>query len=601
LCTYTDTKAAAKPLALIKSFKEQLHHTKNHIVCKFKRFFDAKGHAREQEAAQKLRKQAKSLLDMQDFETQDVTVVVRIRPLSVAGPEEGRIRALEKRGASVALHNSCRYTAYRADEHDSWGAPRVFTFDAVMPESSKTEDTFSLIGASAVMEVCRGVDAVVFAFGQTGSGKTYTLLGDSEDATAHGVATMTFAHLQRELDKQKGPGTFAFNIQVSAVQIYLNHVYDLLSEDEAVLRIRTLQIEKTLSQVGGELCELEPKETSKACNNVGEFQLILQDIASKRMQNKTNMNDKSSRSHLILTLTVRRTVLTLSGAKGNNNSENRNSEGDIVSKLFLVDLAGNERDLARKGLSDEAGRKQEGIDINLSLSALSTCLRERAACSAKAHKCGNHKRKQSNLGNTDETLAGLSHKSATGLYRRSALTRLLRQQLMGAKIFFLACCSPAAPSAATTGHTLEYAAIVKRIKTKAEDTALLLEQSLDKFPIEFLPYKALVDCTRIARSHEGKTVYLYELRIAVVRVMVSHRWLSPSFDPHCAHPDDQENHKLALLRELFGRLCANGWISSSDQLDVVCWIDYGEFGCVFLLIHQVCTCNLVSCWCQNFA
>jgi hypothetical protein len=280
-----------------------------------------------------------------------------------------------------------------------------------------------------------------------------------------------------------------------------------------------------------------------------------------------------------------------------------------MSKLILVDLAGNERDFARSGLLDEASRKQEGIDINLSLSALSTCLREHAARSSVTSKRGGHMTSQ---GNEDQVICSTDsqeakdkqdcnknayskrnatqppHTSAAGLYRRSALTRLLKEHLMGAKIFFVACCSPAASFAPTTGQTLEYAALVKRIKTNAEDTALLLERKLNDFPIEFLPYKALADSSRIPRSSEcktdHKTVYLHELRVAVVRVMVSHRWLSPSQNPVSAHPDDKENHKLELMRGLFGRLCANGWIRSSDQLNVVCWIDYGQ--CFMCLLNN---------------
>jgi hypothetical protein len=575
MCTLTDTKKAMEPLALIKPVQKQAQIIKTQIVSKLKGFFNPKGQAREKERAQKeeqaahkLRKQADNLLDMQNLKTKDVTVVVRVRP-STASHQQGRIRALETYGASLALYNG---NCQRQDATDnSWGTPRVFTFDAVVPESSKTEEIFPLIGSSAVMEVCRGVNALVLAFGQTGSGKTYTLLGDSEDLRAPSVATMTFMHLRRELDKQEGLGkgknSFAFSIQVSAVQIYLNHVHDLLSQNDVAVRIRTHKKETIASLLGGcQLCELEPKETCKMCNDVDEFQSILEHIFLKRMQNKTNMNEKSSRSHLVLTLTVRRTMNTRQGAKGTHHLiKSRNHEEEVMSKLVLVDLAGNERDFARNGLSDEADRKKEGIAINLSLSALSACLRERMANSSKINK-------QQEGGNEKTG----TRKSAAGLYRRSTLTRLLREHLMSAKIFFLACCSPDASYAATTGQTLQYAAIVKHIKTTAEDTALLLEQNPDNIPIEFLPYKVLVDCPRIVRSSEHKTVYLHELRVDVVRVMVSHRWLSSSFNPCCAHPDDQENHKLLLLRELFGRMCAHGWIRSSDQLHIACWIDYGE-------------------------
>jgi hypothetical protein len=618
VCDLTGLRPAAHHLALIKSVKNQANKTRDHIVSKVKAFFNRDGQATAQEAAHRMKKQADSILDIQNLETRDVTVVVRVRPLSLAGHQEGATRALVTRGNTVALYNSSRYTdnsdnkgqqpqdECSVEDNDSWGAPRVFTFDAVMPESCKTDEIFSLIGYPAVMEVCRGVSALVFAFGQTGSGKTYTLLGSSQGQYAEGVATLTFQHLRRQLDEHKGldkeKDRFEYNIQVSAVQIYLNRVYDLLSSEETVLRIRAHKTEASVSQLGGEICMLEPKETSKPCNSTEEFQQILQDMALKRVQNKTKMNDTSSRSHLVLTLAVMRTVPS-SRAKVNKQGNHdlaagRGHVGEPMSKLVLVDLAGNERDLARSGLANELSLKQEGIDINLSLSALSTCLRERAARSSKLRKpathtssqdnpngdmqCGtdNEAAKQKQVENEDNhaAISNQGNLASGGVYRRSALTRLLKGNLSHAKIFFLACCSPAASSAPTTGQTLEYAALVKRIKTNAEDTALLMERHPDSFPIKFLPLKALVESKRIPRSSEGKTVYVYELRAAVVRVMLSHRWLSPNFDhPDLAHPDDEKNHKLALVRELFARLCARGWIRSSDQIDIVCWVDYGKY------------------------
>ena len=155
---------------------------------------------------------------------------------------------------------------------------------------------------------------------------------------------------------------------------------------------------------------------------------------------------------------------------------------------------------------------------------------------------------------------------------------------MNAKIFFLACCSPAGSSAATSGQTLTYAAMVKHIKTCAEDSAMLLEQGMDRFPIEFLPQHALLKRGQIPRSNENLTVYLHELRVSVVRVMISHRWLSPSADPYQAHPDGAgpRNQKHTLLCVLFERLAASGWIANYDVFKVVNWIDFGESIILFL-------------------
>jgi hypothetical protein len=169
---------------------------------------------------------------------------------------------------------------------------------------------------------------------------------------------------------------------------------------------------------------------------------------------------------------------------------------------------------------------------------------------------------------------GAGFQPGPGVYRTSALTRLLKEPLSSAKIFFLACCSPAASSAATTGQTLQYARMVKHITTSAEDSAILLEQGMDRFPIKFVPHAKLVEFKQIPRSDKAvenrMIVFLHELRVSVVRVMVSHRWLER------AHPDNAEHEKHRMIGALFGRLEKKGWIRNYDVMDVVDWIDYGK-------------------------
>jgi hypothetical protein len=431
---------------------------------------------------------------------------------------------------------------------------KSFTFDAVMPETSTTETVFKCTGQLAVKEVVRGVNAVVFAYGQSGSGKTYTLLGEGtrgQDETGtyniemnstiehhdtgriHGIITMAFKLLQKKLEKRAKEETsskscvVSYSIEVSAIEIYLNRVYDLLSNNNQAMRMRTHTIDKTLMQLDQEICELHPREKYEPCCKLKDFEEVLQRVEAVRAQGSTNMNSRSSRSHLILTLAVRRTV-EITGV-----SQHR-------SKLILVDLAGNERDSARQGKHDETSLAMQGIHVNTSLLAL-------------------------------------GKSTGTGLYRTSSLTRLLKGYLLHAKIFFIACCSPAVSCTAVTSQTLTYAAMVKLIKTNAEDSALLLEQGMDSFPIKFLPHQALVSHRRILRSDQPVTVYLHELRVSVVRVMVSHRWLTPNKDdPKLAHPDNKQNHKHELMCALFKRLASKEWIHSYHELSVVDWIDFGE-------------------------
>jgi hypothetical protein len=592
---------------------------------------------------------------MQSRKTSDVTVVVRVRPTSVSERHsKQQLRAVMTRRETVALQsepNKSRDRDYDrirnqagsagnkvvvdCDEdevfHNTLHPPREFTFDAVMSEACSTDKVFQWTGARAVAEVVRGVSAVVFAYGQTGSGKTYTLLGEAAPSTAHarqsdagarshvgsglevvGIASMTVQLLLRKIAeraaKENGAETdiVTYTVEVSAVQVYLNQVYDLLSGDNKVLHVRSHTRQKTHTYIGGDACELQPKETYEECKSVEAFDALLQRVVSQRVQGSTHMNTRSSRSHLILTLAVKRTVQIRAA---NVNSEVCMDASDQaarkgrhhMSKLILVDLAGNERDSAREGAVQEAVLRAEGIDVNASLSALSACLRERVRNSplerrredressgnqrgSKAHDAGSAQSQQ-----PKEATLNDRGKPGAGLYRHSTLTRLLREPLSCAKIFFLACCSPVASSAVMTGQTLTYAAMVKRIKTSAEDSAILLEHCMDRFPIEFLPHSALIQRGQIPRSSdENLTIYLHELRVSVVRVMVSHRWLKPNSDASLAHPDDEHSHKHKLLCTLFQRLGAEGWIRNYDVIDVVTWLDFGNVICDGSLCFTVC-------------
>jgi hypothetical protein len=555
-----------------------------------------------QGVTERMAEQVGGLLGMETPQTRDCTFVVRVRPLSSA--EQRECDGNRERKAVTVWNKTISLQSYASLHDGSYTAetqchPKLFTFDAVLNELESTDTAFHLTGAPAVKQVIRGVSAVVIAYGQTGSGKTHSLLGEwthsphtnknkkqrkrggaaaaSVDAMGVdgpgssggddddnyevegggllpdrklGIASMAFELLrkslaQRTLDEgETSSGTVEYGIEVSAVEVYMNRVYDLLSNsDDRELKIRARTIRQTLSHLGGQGFELLPQETHVPCHDLAQFEHVLHNMVSKRVQGREYLNFASSRSHLIITLAVRRTVRPHSGGHTHSSAGIIDPEKEYMSKLTLVDLAGSRRSYPpnQKGTSNEGNLGEDDISVNESLLALTRCL-----------------------------------KSRSDLYRAAALTKLLKEPLTSAKIFFLACCSPVASSVNMTSQTLSYAATVRAIKTSAEDTKLV-GLGKDKLTLEFLPHSALVEHGKIPRSSEGlKTVYLHELRVSVVRVMISHRWLSPSCDLRLSHPDSKEGHKHALLCTLFQRLGEKGWINNYDVCSVVHWIDYSE-------------------------
>ena len=139
-----------------------------------------------------------------------------------------------------------------------------------------------------------------------------------------------------------------------------------------------------------------------------------------RMTGGTAMNEQSSRSHAIFTI-------TLEQAKGENDL--------VMSKFHIVDLAGSERQSKTKA---DGIRLREGININLGLLA---------------------------LGNVISVLGEDNIKHVP--YRESKLTRLLQDSLGGnSHTLMVACASPADSNMEETLNTLRYADRARKIKNK---------------------------------------------------------------------------------------------------------------------------------------
>ena len=121
------------------------------------------------------------------------------------------------------------------------------------------------------------------------------------------------------------------------------------------------------------MCIAEPRETRVLCRSEDEFHDNLARGIERRKTSKTAMNDQSSRSHCIITLSVKQSI------KGRSLEGGEQVRREYMGQLVLVDLAGNERDSARPWTSDKKKREElrdsgvidmdalrkEGIDVSL--------------------------------------------------------------------------------------------------------------------------------------------------------------------------------------------------------------------------------------------
>ncbi|XP_048086688.1 kinesin-like protein KIF3A isoform X2 [Alosa alosa] len=336
----------------------------------------------------------------------NVKVVVRCRPLNQKEKMMGHKLAVsvdEMRGTITV------------NKHETTNEPpKTFTFDTVFGPESKQLDVYNLTARPIVDSVLEGYNGTIFAYGQTGTGKTFTMEGVRAVPELRGIIPNSFAHVFGHIAKAEGDTRFL--VRVSYLEIYNEEVRDLLGKDQ----MQRLEV-KERPDVGVYIKDL----SGYVVNNADDMDRIMTLGHKNRSVGATNMNEHSSRSHAIFTITIE---CSEKGVDGNQHVR--------MGKLHLVDLAGSER----QGKTGATGQRlKEATKINLSLST---------------------------LGNVISAL--VDGKSTHVPYRNSKLTRLLQDSLGGnSKTMMCANIGPADYNYDETISTLRYANRAKNIKNKA--------------------------------------------------------------------------------------------------------------------------------------
>nr|KAF6395821.1 kinesin family member C2 [Molossus molossus] len=238
------------------------------------------------------------------------------------------------------------------------GHRRRFRLDWVFPPDASQEEVFREL-EPAVLSCLRGYSVCIFTYGQTGTGKTYSMEGPPEDP---GIAPRALQSLFREM-RTGGQ----HQVTLSMVEIYNEAVRDLLAPGPPErLAVRQGPAGQGGIQVAGlTYWDVPNLETLHQMLSLGR---------SNRATAATAMNQHSSRSHALVTLTLQ----AASSTRGSG----------TTGTLHLVDLAGSERAWKAGGVCrargdpDDAQRLREARTINRSLLALGgvmTALRSRRA------------------------------------------------------------------------------------------------------------------------------------------------------------------------------------------------------------------------------
>ncbi|KAL9690134.1 hypothetical protein QQ045_010529 [Rhodiola kirilowii] len=296
-------------------------------------------------------------------------------------------------------------------------AATTYTFDKVFSPACSSQEVYDEGAKNVALSALTGINATIFAYGQTGSGKTYTMRGITES-----VIRDIYDHIRSTSERD-------FVLKLSALEIYNETVVDLLNRESGPLRLwddpeKGTIIEKLNEEIIGDSQHL--KHLIGICE-------------AQRQVGETALNDKSSRSHQIIRLTIESTVRERSGRMKS-----------FIATLNLVDLAGSERASQTKVVGT---RLVEGSHINRSLLTLTTVIRKLSAGKRNSHIP----------------------------YRDSKLTRILQSSLGGnARTAIICTMSPALSHVEQTRNTLLFATSAKEVTNTARVNMVVADKRLVK-------------------------------------------------------------------------------------------------------------------------
>ncbi|XP_070056297.1 kinesin-like protein KIN-4A isoform X4 [Nicotiana tomentosiformis] len=319
-----------------------------------------------------------------------------------------------------------------------------FTFDHVYGSTaSPSASMYEECVAPLVDGLFQGYNATVLAYGQTGSGKTYTMGTGFKDGFQTGLIPQVMNSLFNKVEALKHQAEF--QLHVSFIEIHKEEVRDLL-DAISVNRSETTNGHNGKVAIPGKP-PIQIRESSngvitlagsteRSVKTLKEMADCLEQGSLSRATGSTNMNNQSSRSHAIFTITVEQMRKT---GSNDGHSNECMTEEYLCAKLHLVDLAGSER---AKRTGSNGLRFKEGVHINKGLLALGNVI--------------------SALGDEKKRKEGVHVP-----YRDSKLTRLLQDSLGGnSRTVMIACISPADINAEETLNTLKYANRARNIQNK---------------------------------------------------------------------------------------------------------------------------------------
>ncbi|CUM55361.1 uncharacterized protein AC631_02133 [Debaryomyces fabryi] len=397
-----------------------------------------------------------------------IKVLVRVRPLLaremgdgdeaevneclVSMPAEDKTR-VELRVPKTSSYHSQKNKVIRSNEEDAEDEVKKYKFDQCVWSYDHKDEHYTSnrgfyesIGPRVIQDLFQGFNMCLLAYGQTSSGKTYTMMGKQHDEGLIPLIVRDILRYKERLISER----INCEVRISYMEIYNELVKDLLCESGEAKKCRVRE-----HPIKGPYVE---NLNEYQIENYGDFLSYLTRGNNHRSTASTSMNDKSSRSHAIITLSLKQTKFTQGDTEMNNMTDANDmyigdAEEEMISNIKLVDLAGSER-LAKTKVFGQQDRMKEGSLINKSLTVLGRCINLLSSNSSNP-----------------------TQKQAIVPYRDSTLSYILKENLSGnSKSFMIFCVSPI--DFEESYQTLNYAKQVKRIKTAAKANKIKLTDTV---------------------------------------------------------------------------------------------------------------------------
>ncbi|XP_072500016.1 kinesin-like protein KIF25 isoform X2 [Notamacropus eugenii] len=399
----------------------------------------------------------------------NIRVHCRIRPL-LPFDTESRDPALQNRSISLSekvIHATDDETVLvRCSRPGHPLLNKTFQFERVYSPLESQKIVFGDV-CPLLTSLLDGYNVCIMTYGQTGSGKSYTMLGPhsendpispSEAEQEMGIIPRAAGELFRLLSENP---TIDPRVEVSIVEIYNNELFDLLAKDSSGIfgvKRDVITTKEGKSNV--------PMLTYELVESPYEFMKIINKSLQLRVKHPTLVHADSSRSHLVVTVTLTISVpfdsftdqqaiqklckeTLCSTPQKVMKSEKAcfsprglspapipldptEQHKQVQTKLQLVDLAGSEC----IGMSGVTGTiLRETSFINRSLAALA------------------------------DVLGALSEHRGHIPYRNSKLTHLLQDSIGGdAKLLVMLCVSPCQKYLAETLQSLGFASRARQVQ-----------------------------------------------------------------------------------------------------------------------------------------